>query len=53
VVYDGVLSVFIGGVIWASWPESALWAIAVLVGVDLLIRGWSCLMFAAAAPKAC
>jgi uncharacterized membrane protein HdeD (DUF308 family) len=52
VVYDGVLSLVLGFVIWIAWPESALWVIGVLVGIDLLFKGWSCLMFALAARTA-
>jgi uncharacterized membrane protein HdeD (DUF308 family) len=49
VVYDGVLSLVLGFVIWIAWPQSALWVIGMLVGIDLLFKGWSCLMFALAA----
>jgi uncharacterized membrane protein HdeD (DUF308 family) len=52
VVYDGVLSLVLGLVIWMTWPESALWVIGMLVGIDLLVKGWSCLMFALAARSA-
>jgi uncharacterized membrane protein HdeD (DUF308 family) len=48
VVYDGVLSVLLGLVIWIAWPESAVWVIGMLVGIDLLIKGWSCVMIALA-----
>jgi len=48
VVYDGVLSVVLGLVIWVAWPQSAVWVIGMLVGIDLLFKGWSCLMFALA-----
>jgi uncharacterized membrane protein HdeD (DUF308 family) len=52
VVYDGVLSLVLGFVIWIAWPASALWVIGMLVGIDLLFKGWSCLMFALAARTA-
>jgi uncharacterized membrane protein HdeD (DUF308 family) len=52
VVYDGFLSVVLGLVISAAWPESALWVIGLLIGIDLLFKGWSCLMFALAARPA-
>jgi uncharacterized membrane protein HdeD (DUF308 family) len=52
VVYDGALSVVLGMVISAAWPESALWVIGLLIGIDLLFKGWSCLMFALAARPA-
>jgi uncharacterized membrane protein HdeD (DUF308 family) len=49
VAYDGILSVILGLVLWAIWPESATWVIGMLVGIDLLFKGWSCLMFTIAA----
>jgi uncharacterized membrane protein HdeD (DUF308 family) len=52
VVYDGVLSVVLGLVIWVAWPESAMWVIGMLVGIDLLFKGWSCLMLALASRTA-
>jgi uncharacterized membrane protein HdeD (DUF308 family) len=52
VVYDGVLSVILGFIIWIALPESALWVIGMLIGIDLLFKGLSCLMFALAARTA-
>ena len=52
VVYDGILSLVLGFVIWMAWPESALWVIGMLVGLNLLFKGWSCLMFAVASRTA-
>jgi uncharacterized membrane protein HdeD (DUF308 family) len=52
VFYDGVLGVLLGLTIWIGWPESALWIIGLLVGIDLIFKGWSCLMFALAARPA-
>ena len=49
VVYDGVLSLVLGLVIWITLPESGPWVIGMLIGIDLLFKGWSCLMFAVAA----
>lgn len=36
---SGIIAIVIGGLIWAEWPASALWAIGVLVGVDLMMTG--------------
>lgn len=52
VVYDGVLSGVLGLVIWVTWPESAVWVIGMFVGIDLLFKGWSCLMLALASRTA-
>lgn len=38
---NGVLSLIIGLLILAELPESAIWAIGLLVGIDLIFAGWS------------
>jgi len=38
---SGVLGLVLGVVIWRQWPLSGLWAVGILVGVDLLVTGVS------------
>jgi uncharacterized membrane protein HdeD (DUF308 family) len=38
-VLAGLVSILIGGSIWAAWPESSHYAIGVLIGIDLLATG--------------
>jgi uncharacterized membrane protein HdeD (DUF308 family) len=38
-VLAGLVSILIGGLIWAAWPESSHYAIGVLIGIDLLATG--------------
>lgn len=38
---SGVLAIVLGLIIWSQWPISGLWAIGVLVGVDLIMTGAS------------
>jgi uncharacterized membrane protein HdeD (DUF308 family) len=51
-VVSGVVSVILGGLIWAEWPSSALWVIGLLVGIQLLMTGWSLILLALAARAA-
>jgi uncharacterized membrane protein HdeD (DUF308 family) len=37
----GVLTFILGVLIWAQWPSSAIWAIGLIVGIDLLFMGWT------------
>jgi len=37
----GILSFILGVLIFAHWPSSAVWAIGLLVGIDLLYMGWA------------
>ena len=39
ILASGVVTLVLGGLIWNQWPASALWAVGVLVGVDLLVTG--------------
>ena len=43
---SGVLSLVLGLMIWSQWPVSGMWAVGVLVGVDLLATGLSVLLLA-------
>lgn len=36
---DGLVSVALGAIIMAQWPNSTLWAVGIVVGVELLSRG--------------
>ncbi len=40
-VASGILSILLGGLLLIGWPSTALWAIGLYVGVDLLFAGWS------------
>jgi uncharacterized membrane protein HdeD (DUF308 family) len=43
---SGVIALVLGLLIWRQWPLSGLWAIGVLVGVDLLMTGTSMVVLA-------
>jgi uncharacterized membrane protein HdeD (DUF308 family) len=48
VVLGGVINLILGLLIWNQWPASGLWVIGMFVGIDLIFRGWSYVMFALA-----
>ena len=48
---NGIVTLLLGGMIWAQWPSSSIWAIGTLVGVNLLMTGISRLMLGLAARK--
>ncbi|UCG84915.1 MAG: DUF308 domain-containing protein [Gemmatimonadota bacterium] len=37
----GVMSVLLGILVWRQWPLSGAWAVGVLVGIKILLSGWS------------
>jgi uncharacterized membrane protein HdeD (DUF308 family) len=43
---SGVLALVLAGLILSEWPLSGLWAVGVLVGVDLLMTGASMIALA-------
>lgn len=40
-LFGGVLSVILGIMIWRQFPLSGVWAVGVLVGVQLIMSGWT------------
>jgi uncharacterized membrane protein HdeD (DUF308 family) len=43
-VLDGILSLVLGIMIWIGWPSTAVWAVGLLVGIDLVFSGSSMLL---------
>ncbi len=48
---NGIVTLLLGGLIWFQWPSSSIWAIGILVGVNLLMTGSTRLMFGLAVRK--
>jgi len=49
---DGILTIGLGLVITRNWPESSSWAIGTIVGVNLVVSGFTRLMYSVAARRA-
>lgn len=43
---SGLVSLVLGILIWRQWPVSGIWAVGVLVGIDLLMTGVSMIALA-------
>ncbi len=45
---NGVVTMLLGVAVWGPWPESGLWALGLLIGIDLIVNGaiWSVLAVA-------
>jgi uncharacterized membrane protein HdeD (DUF308 family) len=41
VLVDGVITLLLGAMIYMQWPFSAAWAIGILVGVSMMISGFT------------
>ena len=42
---NGIVTILLGFAIWEPWPDSSLWALGLLIGIDLVVSGvtWSVL----------
>ncbi len=38
-IFDGIVSIILGGIIVVQWPQSSVWAVGLLIGVNLLVSG--------------
>ncbi len=47
-VFDGIVTLALGILLWAEWPWSGIWFLGIAVGVSLILRGWTYVMFAIA-----
>jgi uncharacterized membrane protein HdeD (DUF308 family) len=47
-VFDGIVTLGLGILLWTEWPWSGVWFLGLAVGVSLILRGWSYVMFALA-----
>ena len=41
ILASGALTLVLGILIWSQWPVSGMWAVGILVGIDLLVTGLS------------
>jgi uncharacterized membrane protein HdeD (DUF308 family) len=51
-LFNGLISLLPGVLIWRSWPVSGLWVIGLFIGIDVIIDGWTEIMLAMVARPA-
>jgi uncharacterized membrane protein HdeD (DUF308 family) len=51
VVLNGIVTLFLGLIIFANWPWSGLWVIGLFVAIEMIIHGWSMVMLSTAARR--
>lgn len=52
VLFDGIVTLVLGILIWAQWPSSSVWVIGTLVGISLIFSGVSRFMLSLAIRNA-
>ena len=45
---DGIITLVLAAMIWATWPSSAAWAVGTLVGISMVLSGITRLMLSLA-----
>jgi len=48
VLFDGIVTLILGILIWMQWPSSSIWVIGTLVGISLMFSGISRFMLSLA-----
>jgi len=48
VIFGGLISILLGGMIFASWPVSGLWVIGMFIAIELLMQGFTLILAALA-----
>jgi len=51
VLFNGVIALFLGVMIWRQWPVSGAWAIGILFGVHMLVSGWTMVVLGTGARR--
>jgi uncharacterized membrane protein HdeD (DUF308 family) len=51
VLFDGIVTLILGYMIWAHWPSNLDWVLGTLIGISLMFSGISRFMLARAFPR--
>jgi uncharacterized membrane protein HdeD (DUF308 family) len=51
ILIDGIITLILGILVWRHWPSSSLWVIGTLVGINMIMTGWTRLMVSLAARR--
>lgn len=52
VLFEGIITLILGLMIWRHWPSGSLWVIGTLVGINMIFTGTTRLMLALAVRRA-
>ena len=51
ILFDGIVTLLLGLLVWKQWPSSSLWVIGTLVGISMIMTGTTRLMLGMAARR--
>jgi len=44
ILFDGIITLILGILVWRHWPSSSVWVIGTLVGISMIVTGVTLLM---------
>jgi uncharacterized membrane protein HdeD (DUF308 family) len=51
ILFDGIVTLLLAGLIGLPWPSSSAWAIGTILGINLIVSGFALLMYSLAARR--
>ncbi len=51
ILFDGIITLILGLLVWRQWPSSSLWVIGTLVGISMIFTGMTRLMLSLSARR--
>ena len=51
VLFDGIVTLILGYLIWVHWPSNLAWVLGTLIGISLMFSGISRFMLSHAFPR--
>ncbi|MBE9043564.1 DUF308 domain-containing protein [Pleurocapsales cyanobacterium LEGE 10410] len=51
ILFNGILSIILGILIWSQWPFDALWILGLFMGISLILNGVEVITFATSARE--
>ena len=51
ILFDGIITLILGLLVWRQWPSSSIWVIGTLVGISMIMTGTTRLMLGLAARR--
>lgn len=50
-LFNGIVTLILGVLIWRQWPVSGLWIIGLFIAIELILSGWTWVMLSLAARR--
>jgi uncharacterized membrane protein HdeD (DUF308 family) len=51
ILFDGIVTLVLGLLVWRQWPSSSMWVMGTLVGISMIFTGMTRLMLSLAVRR--